>query len=631
MSTRTIAAAAGAGLAVACAMGGYAYYSSHSSEWAADDAASAAANSFARAWQDRALNRAAYVGTSGSAAAANFTTATAELGKGAILTKVASVKRTGDTATATINVRWVLPDGAAFTWADPISLAKQGSAWGVQVDPNKSLWHLKLQPNDSFVYTANPGTRGDVLGANGASIMTNQSVHDVQLDPTKATSATYSRLEAITGLTGLAQKYKDTKALATVVTYRESDYQSKKNDLSGLAGVTVADRTQPLAPTRAFAQPVLGSVGPVTAEMLKKNPKKYTTGQIVGLSGLQAQYDDRLAAKAGALITSKDSGDVLFRNGGGSGQNLQTTLDPKVQNAADAALATLGSDRAGAIVAIDVKSGNVLAVGNWPTYGMERALAGHYTPGSTLKVVTTYALLTKGLDPNSTVECPQTLTVDGLVIRNFEDESLDKPSFRLDFAKSCNTAFVKASEGFTNTTMHDTASAFGIGGDWASKVGGPAYSGSVPVASSDTERAASVFGQGRTQASPLALAAMAGDVARCSVISPVLVTDPNPGGDRTPKSLDSGACASLRDMMRYTVTDGTATSLKDAPGGDVYGKTGTAEVSDGGTTGANAWFAGWQGDIAFAVLVPDVAAGDSGGTVAVPVARQFLTELSAQN
>jgi cell division protein FtsI/penicillin-binding protein 2 len=72
--------------------------------------------------------------------------------------------------------------------------------------------------------------------------------------------------------------------------------------------------------------------------------------------------------------------------------------------------------------------------------------------------------------------------------------------------------------------------------------------------------------------------------------------------------------------MRAVVTVGTA---KDAglPAG-VYGKTGTAEH---GTEGkAHAWFIGYQGDLAFAVLVPD---GGSGGGVAAPIAARFLKAL----
>ena len=78
--------------------------------------------------------------------------------------------------------------------------------------------------------------------------------------------------------------------------------------------------------------------------------------------------------------------------------------------------------------------------------------------------------------------------------------------------------------------------------------------------------------------------------------------------------------------MREVVTDGTGSVLKDVPGGPVSGKTGTAEHGTKTPPETRAWFVGWQGDVAFAVLVEE---GRSGGTVAAPLAKAFLTDLHA--
>ncbi len=77
--------------------------------------------------------------------------------------------------------------------------------------------------------------------------------------------------------------------------------------------------------------------------------------------------------------------------------------------------------------------------------------------------------------------------------------------------------------------------------------------------------------------------------------------------------------------MREVVTQGTGSALINAPGGPVMGKTGTAEYGPGTTPKTHAWFVGYQGDIAFAVYVQD---GQSGGTVAAPVALSFLQNLA---
>jgi cell division protein FtsI/penicillin-binding protein 2 len=77
--------------------------------------------------------------------------------------------------------------------------------------------------------------------------------------------------------------------------------------------------------------------------------------------------------------------------------------------------------------------------------------------------------------------------------------------------------------------------------------------------------------------------------------------------------------------MGAVVQRGTATVLNGTPGGVVRGKTGTAEFGTKNPPETRAWFMGFQGDIAFAVLVEQ---GKSGGTVAAPIAKAFLTDLA---
>ena len=77
--------------------------------------------------------------------------------------------------------------------------------------------------------------------------------------------------------------------------------------------------------------------------------------------------------------------------------------------------------------------------------------------------------------------------------------------------------------------------------------------------------------------------------------------------------------------MGEVVSRGTATLLKGTPGGTVRGKTGTAEFGQKNPPETHAWFVGYQGGIAFAVLVEN---GKSGGSVAAPIAKDFLTTLA---
>ena len=91
--------------------------------------------------------------------------------------------------------------------------------------------------------------------------------------------------------------------------------------------------------------------------------------------------------------------------------------------------------------------------------------------------------------------------------------------------------------------------------------------------------------------------------------------------------LDGTAVAQLRSMMASVVSSGTGTVLRNTPGGPVRGKTGTAEHGNDPDALPRTWFAGYQRDVAFAVLVEE---GKSGGTVAAPVAKKFLTDLAGE-
>jgi len=168
---------------------------------------------------------------------------------------------------------------------------------------------------------------------------------------------------------------------------------------------------------------------------------------------------------------------------------------------------------------------------------------------------TTYSLLNKGLPPTRTVPCPKSLVVDGKKVVNYEGESLGQVPFSKDFAHSCNTAFTQLASTMGDSDVHDAAAALGVGAGWDKHLGiAGTFGGSVPVATSKTDRAATAFGQGRTEVSPASLAVMAASVARGSFIEPALIRSPAvPGADRTPKPLTAKTAGQLRDLMRLAV------------------------------------------------------------------------------
>ena len=638
MGKRAWVGAVAAAALLAVAAGGGLWWRHGIQERDADRAARAQVGALAEAWQRRSFTSSGlrFAGTTSDAVAKSFTTATGGLGSGPVAVAVGPVRRTGDRATSTLHVTWQLAGKAPWSYDVPVTVAKAAgqSHWAVQLPTSGSLWSTALGPSERFTATRTWGQRGELLDAQGASLTPLGKVYPVQIDPARATTASVTALERVTDEPAGslvkkldAAKKSGSKAPIPVITYREADFDSRRSQLDALVGVIYPAREQPLAKSRTFAQPLLGSFGPVSAELVDKSNGRYAAGDFAGVSGLQGQYDGVLGGTPGVRVTSSGQPDTsLFEKAPVDGTDVKTTLVPSAQDAAESALKTAG-DIPSALVAVDVRSGDVLASANSPALGFDRALTGHYPPGSAFKIATTYALVSSGkVTPQTPVTCPKTFVVDGRSYKNYEGEELGTPTFAQDFAHSCNTAFVQLSTKLADDQLSQAAATLGLTG-WAKSVGlAGAFDADVPTNNGKTDKASASIGQGRNVVSPLALAVMAANVARGSSVAPAIVTEPAPAGaDRTPKPLDARVVGQLRTLMGQVVTEGTGSVLRGTPGGSVHGKTGTAEFGSKNPPETHAWFVGYQGDIAFAVLVEQ---GKSGGTIAAPVAKKFLTALA---
>ncbi|MBC7630643.1 penicillin-binding transpeptidase domain-containing protein, partial [Aeromicrobium sp.] len=150
------------------------------------------------------------------------------------------------------------------------------------------------------------------------------------------------------------------------------------------------------------------------------------------------------------------------------------------------------------------------------------------------------------------------------------------------------------------------------------------FLGSVPTKASGTERAASVIGQGRIEASPLAMAGVAASLANGRRVTPVLLPDSKVAAVPTAAAPLTGAEATqIEDMMRAVVTEGSGRFLTDVSGGPVAAKTGTAEYGNDAPPRTHAWMIATHGDLAVAVFVDD---GESGSQTAGPLLESFLRQ-----
>jgi len=595
-----------------------------------DTAASAAAEQFARGAQARDLAPVAFVGAESAAVQEQYAAVVEGLGTASPELEVTGVRRNGDEATADLTWSWLVgADRWTYDTQLPLTAVDdQDAPWEVRFTPQ--VVHPELEPDGVLGASRTLAERADVLGRDATPIVTPTPVVEVGVQPSRAIdpaalSRTLAELLDVDAA-GLEQRIAAAgpDAFVPVITLRRGDYEPLRAQLQPLAGTVFREDALPLAPTRAFARALLGTAGPVTAELVEQSEGRLAAGDLAGLSGLQRTYDERLSGTAGVLVeqVQGDQRTELFSVAPVPGQPVQVTLDPAVQRAAEAALATAG-DSSASLVAVDVATGDVVAVANTPLGGADRATSGQYPPGSTFKAVSTLALLGTGLTPEAVVGCPPTATVDGRAFRNFEGSALGEVAFGTAFAQSCNTAFVGLSDRLEPSAFPDTAATVGLGVPW--QVGVDVFAGDVPAPETPVDLAASTIGQGRTLVSPAAMAQVAATIARGSWAPPRLVIEPDPGApSAAPPAADPARLAVVRDLMRQVVLTGTASALGDVPGEPVHAKTGTAEYGTEQPPRTHAWTIGFRGPLAFAVIVED---GASGGGVAVPVVEVFLRGL----
>lgn len=532
-------------------------------------------------------------------------------------------------ATATLDVTWDLGPKQPWSYRTAVELDERDGGWKARWDP--AVVHPTLSEGVVLSRERIRADRGEILAGDGTALVTSREVVDVGVQPSRVTDVdTIVRgLVAALDIDGraLADRISDASddAFVPVITLRAADYQAVKDQIHHLPGAVFRSHELPLAPTRQFARALLGRAGPVTAEVLEAHPDRHVAGDIAGLTGLQAAFDARLSGTAGTRVVATGGGaddTVLFEAGPRHGASVTLTLDEKVQRAADAAVE--GTGFATALVVQRVSDGHLLAVANSTEAGaFNLALEGQVPPGSVLKIVTASALLQTGMTPATTVQCPATATVEGRAIGNAEDQTLGQIPFRAAFARSCNTAFVRASQQLAPEALARAAPPFGLGVPM--DLGVDAFAGDVPPTGGPVELAEASIGQGRNLASPVAMASVAAAVARGRHEPPRLVLDPSPSPPTEPAA-PLERVETLRRLMRLVVTEGSAADLADAPGPPVHGKTGTAEYGDETPPRTHAWFAGYQGDLAFAVLVAETPDA-FGGQVAAPVAARFLARL----
>jgi hypothetical protein len=535
-----------------------------------------------------------------------------------------------DTAVATISWSWPLGD-QEWAYESEAQLSLVDDEWVASWDP--AVVEPSLRDGETLDLDSLTPERGGIIGAGGLALMADRPVRRFGIDRSQVPAArageSARRLAELVDI-DVAPYVKQVEAagdaaFVEAIVYRREDVPvAVARGYDDIRGSIVVTGELPLAPTREFAAPILGTVGEVTAEMIEQDPDAYSVGDVAGRSGLQARYDEQLRGTPGVAVqaVSDDEERDLFRVDPVKGTPLRLTMDLDLQMTAERLLSAVGP--ASALVAIRPSTGDIVAAANGPgTNGYNMATFGQFAPGSTFKSVSTLALLRAGLTASTPVPCTTSITVDGKRFENYDDYppgGLGRIPLRTALANSCNTAFISQAGKLDDDALVDAAASLGMGIDH--DLGFPAYFGNVVPPASETEKAADLIGQGKILASPMVMATVIASVQAGELVVPRLVRQVEVSAPDEAEPLGGGEAAALKAMLRGVVTGGSGALLADVPGGPVIAKTGTAEyVDDRGRLATHAWMIGAHDDLAVAVFVET---GDSGSGTAGPILEAFL-------
>jgi cell division protein FtsI/penicillin-binding protein 2 len=561
---------------------------------------------------------------------------------------VASVSRDGSSATASLLFTWTFP-GVPERWTYPteVKLAEESEQWKASWQP--SIVHPQLDGTNRLSQRRLYPERGALLGEDGVPIVESRPVFRIGIDKSAVSGekarTSAIRLARVVKINAKAYAKKVTAAgssafVPAIVLRMDAPDVPLGSEIRAIPGALSIKTGQMLAPTHDFARPIIGTVGEATKENVEESGGAVVTGDQVGRSGLQKRYDAQMRGTPGVQVrlaaakpsdgsaspsptpspTAEPEPVVLFEVKPVAGQPLTTTLNVGLQQLAEKTLAD--TKPASALVAIRPSTGAIVAAANGRgNRGQSLATVGRAAPGSTFKVVSALALLRADLTLRSTVRCSPTVTVDGRKFSNYSDyprSQQGRITLQTALAQSCNTAFIGQRSKLDQASLADAAGSLGFGIDY--DVGFPSFFGSVPQDPTATGRAAAVIGQGKVEASPMAMAAVAASVAAGETVIPHLID----GQQATSKGkpLTDQEAQQLREMMRAVVAEGSGRVLGNVPAPAVLAKTGTAEYGTSEPLKTHAWMIAVQGDLAVAVFVND---GKSGSTTAGPLLRTFLT------
>ncbi len=430
-------------------------------------------------------------------------------------------------------------------------------------------------------------------------------------------------------------------------------------------------RYYPNGPLAAHAIGYVQSTDPDATEIPDDGIKTFTFKKKVGKTGIERSFNQHLSGTTGMEIWRVDP--LGFQDTRlqvvppKQGDNLITSIDIDLQRAAQTAL----GERIGAAVALDVQTGEVLAIASHPGYDLnrlspfipretfddinqrgawlDRSVQLSYPPGSTFKLITAIAgLLNGGIQPGSRENCTGVYRVGNRIFRCHARHGHGVVDLAGAIEGSCNVFFYAHGLRMGIDTLSEQARRFGLDQptgielpfetrrlvvpdkEWKRREIGPGW---VPGDTANTS-----IGQGFLLVTPLQMATAIASIARgetrtrptLRALSSEEARQVEHGGE--PIGLDqAGKSLLLEGMERVVGSSGTGRLVR-IPGLRIAGKTGTADFRAHGEEVNLAWFVGFapaeDPQIAVAVMIQGADASQSyhGGSTAGPVAKDLFLQ-----
>ena len=514
-----------------------------------------------------------------------------------------------------------------------------------------------------------PANRGHIVDRKGKLLAANNLARSIYLWPKEQTpeqwKATADKLSPLLKIPAseILQKIKQVDPLSyRPVRLRQAMppevFVPLQEQVGQMPGVEVRPEAKRYYPEGSLAAHVMGYIGEATAEDLKAHPE-YPMGMIVGQMGIEASSNKQIAGVWGDRLIEINAKNQELRLIGETppkpGEAVQLTIDMEMQKAAETAL----GNRRGAVVALDVKTGEVLVLASHPTFDpnlftrkitkddwailqdpenslLNRAMQG-YPPGSTFKIVTSVAGLESGkFSPDSILGTSSYITVGGI---DFNEHSggYGDIGFREALAFSSNTFFYQVGISTGPEEIAKWGHRLGIGKDTDLNLlglDGGSY-GQMPTPEEKEkiykepwyagDTVTMSIGQGLVLVTPLEAAVMVSSIANGGYrVKPHLLSSMT--GTAQTQRVSTGMKPStvqvIKEGLIAVVAEGTGQGMNDGSIPLTAGKTGTSEVIGQKDHSLFVAFGpAEKPEIAIAVVVEN---GGFGSVAAAPIAKEVF-------